>query len=53
MKTIRVTYSSKNTSFDKRIKASIEKKKLINKYIREAKDLKELNDSGIKFKQPV
>ena len=53
MSTIRITYNEKNPSVNKRIEATIEKKKIINKFIREGKDLKKLNDRGIKLKMPL
>ena len=53
MPKIKVTYHENNPSINKRIDTSIEKKKIINSYIREGKDLKELNDKGIKLKQPI
>ncbi len=53
MGTIRITYTEKNPSINKRIIASIDKKKIINKFIREGKDLKKLNDKGIKLKLPL
>ena len=53
MSTVRITYTDKNSSIDKRIIASIDKKKIINKFIREGKELKNLNDKGIKLKMPL
>lgn len=53
MSTIRITYTEKNPIINARIKVSIDKKKEINECIREGKDLKKLNDKGIKFRMPI
>ena len=53
MNTIKITYKEKNPSINKRIIASIDKKKIINEFIREGKDLNKLNDKGIKLKLPL
>lgn len=50
---LRTTYTENNPSIKKRIVTSIDKKKIINKFIREGKDLKKLNDKGIKLKFPL
>lgn len=53
MNKIKISYTGKDDLLKKRIKASIEKKKLINEYIREGKDLSELHEKGIKFNTPL
>ena len=53
MSKIKIIYTENNSILDKRVKASIKKKNLINEYIRENKNLKKLNDKGIKFRMPV
>ena len=53
MPTIKIHIKKANKTLIDVIKTSIEKKKLINKYIKEGKNLKDLNDRGIKFRQPL
>jgi len=53
MNKVKVTYTETNPSFSKRIKAMVDKKKIINEYIRNGKDLSKLNEKGIKLKFPL
>ena len=53
MTSFKKTYKSDNPAVNKKIALIVEKKKIVNKYIREGKDLKMLNEQGIKLKQPL
>jgi len=53
MKTKRITISKNNTSVKKSIETSINKKKTINEFIKEGKDLKQLEVRGIELIQPI
>ncbi len=53
MTSFKKTYKSSNPAVNKKIALIVEKKKIVNTYIREGKDLKTLNDKGIKLKLPL
>jgi len=53
MSTVKITYTASNSSIKKRVVASVKKKKIINEFIREGKDLTKLNDRGIILRMPL